>query len=223
MDISDYFGDWKKVISYKELRKIMGTLEHEYAHKEISPPKSLVFKAFHICPYSELKVVMIGLDPYPQKGIATGVLFGNYVEDDAKISPSLRVIKESAVDFSKPHNQITFDHSLETWARQGCLMINSALTVETGYTGSHTMLWRSFMTSFLQRLSEINTGIIYVLFGSIAHTFIPYLGKHNYILKYKHPAHAARTGQNYECDAFVKINQILLNNHNTTISWYYEN
>lgn len=73
---------------------------------------------------------MLGQDPYPQKGVATGILFGNRKEVDEDNLSSLNVVKEAAINFEVPHYCITFDQTLESWAKQGILMINSALTVD---------------------------------------------------------------------------------------------
>lgn len=222
--LKTYLGEWMKVLDRQELLKIMSFLDTEYLRKNITPLKGDVFNAFIECPYSELKVVMISQDPYSQPGVATGILFGNRSDTLEKdLSPSLKLVKETVIDFEVPHNLLTFDNSLKSWANQGILMINAALTVEVNKVGSHMMLWRPLLTSMLTRLSEINSGIIYVLFGSAAHTFEPYInGKSNYILKYKHPAYYARTGKRFECDGFKKVNEILLANMNTKIKWYEE-
>lgn len=223
MPLSDYLGEWTKVISYNKVKGITETLDKEYSRKPVYPDKSLVFKAFNSCSYSDLKVVMIGQDPYPQKDIATGLLFGNNVPPTCEnISPSLEKIKEAVIDFTRPHGTVTFDHTLQSWAQQGCLLLNSALTVEANRPGSHTMLWRPLISDLLQRLSEINTGLIYVLFGKTAQTFIPYIGKYNYILTYNHPAYAVRMGERFECDAFTLINNIIMKNNGTEITWYQE-
>ena len=118
----------------------------------------------------DVKIVFLGQDPYPQKGVATGVLFGNK-EGTTELSPSLEVIKEAAINYETPHPPLKFDVTLESWAKQGILMINSALTCEMNKVGSHVMLWRPFMSKFLQNLSNSNTGLVYVLFGDQAQTF----------------------------------------------------
>lgn len=221
--ISDYFGDWKKIIKYSTIVSLMTTLEREYSHKMITPPKNLVFRAFNACPYNDLKVVMIGQDPYPQKDVATGLLFANSLIDGKVESPSLQMIKEVAIDYTIPYGRVVFDHSLESWAKQGCLLLNAALTVEVNHPGSHTMLWRPFMTGLLERLSETDTGIIYVLFGKTAQTFIPYINvRHNYVLSYEHPAYAVRCNREFKCNAFLEINSILKRNNDTEIAWYQE-
>ena len=127
---------------------------------------------------------MLGYDPYPQKGVATGILFGNS-KNTIELSPSLNIIKESCINFEVPRNSIIFDPTLESWCKQGILMLNSALTTKIGYTGVHTMIWRPFIKQLLIKLSEYNTGIIYVLLGDIAKSFKPFIGK---IVKITHTA-----------------------------------
>ena len=167
----------------------------------------------------------MGQDPYPQKGVATGILFGNSKDvEESNLSPSLQVIKEAVIDYTKPHNYpIYFDNSLESWAEQGILMINSALTVETNKIGSHTQLWRPFMSQFIKSLSNSHKGIIYVLFGEQAQTFEPYINKQgNYILKEKHPAFYARSHKLMPSLVFYEINSYLRNLYGEEIIWYDE-
>ena len=166
MTVEEYFGDWMSIIDRQELSRVMNILGKEYKVKKICPAQSDVFKSFRLCPLKDLKVVMLGQDPYPRKGVATGILFGNRADVQEKnLSPSLKVIKEAAINFEVPKNSCIFDPTLESWAKQGILMINSALTVEMNKVGSHVMIWRPFIIALLKHLSERETGIIYVLFG----------------------------------------------------------
>ena len=207
MTLEEYFGRWMRVIDKRELESVLSKLGPEYKRKPICPAQSNVFKAFEVCPYDKLKVVMLGQDPYPQKGVATGILFGNKEGTrDEDLSPSLQIIKEAAINFEIPHNCIIFDPTLESWAKQGILMINSALTVEMNKIGSHVMLWRPFIASLLKKLSENETGIIYVLFGKQAQTFKPYINKQfNTVLEENHPAYFARTGEAMPHTVFEQI------------------
>lgn len=209
MTPENYFGDWMKVIDKKELNILLSKLEIEYKHKYICPEQNNVFKAFKLCLYEDLKVVFLGQDPYPQKGVATGILFGNKKEtEEDKLSPSLQIIKEAAINYNIPHNHIIFDNTLESWAKQGILMLNSALTVEMNNIGSHTMLWRPFISKLLSNLSISNTGIIYVLFGKQAQTFKPYINKNfNIIIEETHPSYYARTNTHLSPSLFTIINK----------------
>ena len=221
MTMEEYFGDWMKVIDKQELIKVINKLNQMTNY---TPPMKNIFRAFELCKYNDLKILFIGQDPFPQKGVATGILFGNKLEtNEEHLSPSLKIVKEAAINFEIPHNSIIFDQTLESWAKQGILMINSALTVEIGKVGSHTMLWRGFISKLIKKLSEYDTGIIYVLFGEQAKTFKPYIGKNNIILEEKHPAYYARTNSRMPSTIFYEINKLLKSKYNCQINWYKEN
>ena len=223
MTIDEYFGDWMKVLDRAETMKIMGWLK-TVNPSTLCPALPNIFRAFKLCPYNKCRVVFTGQDPYPQKGVATGILFGNSKETpEDKLSPSLQVVKESAINFEIPHNFITFDNSLESWAKQGILMINSALTCEVNKVNSHVMLWRPFMTKFLKRLSENETGLIYVLFGKRAQTLKPYINQRfNNIIEVEHPAYFARINKKLPYHIWDDINKLLKGKYNEEIIWFNE-
>lgn len=103
MTLDEYFGDWMKVIDRAELNNVMTKVGQEYRRKPLCPAQSDVFRAFELCPLKDLKVVMLGQDPYPQKGVATGILFGNRADVQEKnLSPSLQIVKEAAINFEIP-------------------------------------------------------------------------------------------------------------------------
>lgn len=224
MTLKEYFDDWYHIIDTKELSIVLKKLEEEYRRKPICPLKNEVFKAFKLCKYKDLKVVMLSQDPYPQKGVATGILFGNKKEvEDKDLSPSLQIIKEASIDYEVPHNNIIFDPTLESWAKQGILMLNSALTVEMNIIGSHTMLWRPFISSFLKNLGKAESGLVYVLFGKQAQTFKPYINqKNNIILEENHPSYYARMNTRMPSSIFKQINKILVYKYGIPIEWYKE-
>lgn len=221
MTAKEYFGRWIKVIDMTELTKVLNMLKRINQDK-LCPDYHNIFRAFELCKYEDCKVVFLGMDPYPQKGVATGILFGNKL-GTVQLSPSLEVIKESCINYEIPHNPIEFDITLESWAKQGILMINSALTCEIGKIGSHVNLWRPFISKLLKNLSEYNTGVIYVLFGSQAKTFKPYINKdYNDIIEIEHPSYFARTNQIMSYSIFTDINKLLKDKYGTTIKWYHE-
>lgn len=220
MSFEEYFGGWVKVIDKKELNNVVGKVSL-IKRDLLCPSYCDIFKAFNLCSYDTLKVVMVGQDPYPQKGVATGILFGN--KEETKMSPSLEIVKEACINFEIPHNSIIFDPTLESWAKQGVLMINSALTCEVNKVGSHTMMWRPFMTKLLKNLSEINTGIIYVLFGEDAKTLKPYINsKSNIILEEKHPAYYARTRSRMPSTVFEEASKLTKEKYGEPIIWFSE-
>ena len=224
MTLDEYFGDWMRVIDRTELNNVMIKVGQEYRRKPLCPAQSDVFRAFEFCPIKDLKVVMLGQSPYPQKGVATGILFGNRKEiDEDNLSPSLNVVKEAAINFEVPHYCITFDQTLESWAKQGILMLNSALTVEMNKAGSHVMVWRPFIAKLLKNLSEYNTAIVYVLFGRQAQTFKPYINNmFNHIIEIEHPAYFARNGIKMPHQLFIDISNRVKGIYGVPIKWYEE-
>lgn len=223
MTIDEYFGDWMKVLDRKETVKIMNWLRTTDS-STLCPSIKNVFKAFKLCSYNECKVIFIGQDPFPQKGVAQGILFGNSSNTpEDKLSPSLKVVKESVINFDIPHNLITFDPTLESWAKQGILMLNSALTTEVGKVGIHTLKWRPFIGSFLKNMSEKNTGIIYVFFGSQAKSLNTYINNNNnYKLFIEHPAYYARLNKRMPSDIWYTVQKLVYNIYGTSIEWYKE-
>lgn len=223
MTPQEYFGDWSKVIDFNELSVVLGKLQG-IDPELLCPSPGNIFRAFKLCPYKELRVVFLGQDPYPQKGVATGVLFGNKKRTpEDKLSPSLEVIKECCINYEIPHGPIEFDNTLESWAEQGILMINSALTCKVNEIGSHVMMWRKFIATLLKNLSYRETGIIYVLFGRQAQTFEPYIdSKYNHIIKVEHPAYFARANKIMPYSVFTDVNKLLQDQYGETIKWYTE-
>lgn len=227
MLLDDYFGDWIKVIDKEELLKIMGWLK-TLNPNNLCPMLPNIFRAFRLCALKDCKIVMIGQDPYPDKFLgkprATGILFGNSKEiSEDDLSPSLQVVKESAINFEVPHNIINFDQSLESWAKQGVLMLNSALTCEFNKVGSHVNIWRPFISKLIKNISTYELGIIYVLFGNQAKTLKPYIDKrYNDIIEIEHPAYFARVNKIMPYSLFTDINKLLKYKYGTTIKWYQE-
>ena len=228
MTLDEYFGDWMKVIDRTELNNVMIRVGQEYRRKPLCPAQSDVFRAFELCPLNNLKIVMLGMEPYSDKYMgkprATGILFGNRKEvDEGNLSPSLNVVKEAAINFEVPHYCITFDQTLESWAKQGILMLNSALTVEMNKVGSHVMVWRPFIAKLLKNLSEYDTAIVYVLFGRQAQTFKPYIDNmFNHIIEIEHPAYFARRGTKMPYQLFIDISNRVKEIYDVPIKWYEE-
>lgn len=223
MTAEEYFGDWMKIIDRTELIKIMRWLKTIDSAKLCPSPKN-VFKAFRICPYKNLHTILIGMDPYPQEGIATGILFGNSNDTpDDQISPSLKVIKECVINYELPHGHIEFDNSLESWAKQGVLMLNSALTCEVGKVGWHTNIWRPFMQKLVKNISDSDQCLTFVLFGRQAQELKPNINEqvHN-IIEIEHPAYFTRRGEKMPYTVFTEINKYLKKYRDTEIKYYNE-
>lgn len=226
MTIQEYFGDWCKVLDVSEADRLMRKLID--SKQTICPLPRDVFKAFALCPLHGLRVVIIGQDPYPDirdgKPTATGIAFGNSKETlEENYSKSLDVLKESVIDYTIPHGSVTFDPSLEKWERQGVLMLNSALSCLAGKPGSHILMWRPFMRSFLSRLSSYDSCLVFVLMGSEAQSFGPYIhAEHNHIIKVSHPSWYARNHIPMPTGLWHHINDILKGHNGYGVEWYEE-
>lgn len=226
MSITEYFNDWVSVINLQEADRIIKILHK--SKSPICPSLNNVFKAFRLCSLNNLRVVIIGYDPYNNyrngKPVATGLAFANSSDTSEKnYSPSLEVLMESIINFSVPHNRIIFDPSLESWEEQGVLLLNTALSCKVNETGSHMLLWRPFITEFLTTLSMYSTGLVYVLMGNDAQSLEPYINsKNNHIIRCKHPSYYARTHEKMPANIWNEINNILIGLNGYGIEWYKE-
>lgn len=210
MTFREYVGKWWNLFDKPVLSDILNKLNTLYNSSTIKiyPDRHDIFKAFNKCQYDECKVVMLGMSPYEQKNMATGILFANNL-DNKNLSPSLKVIMGASGS-----NDIT----LESWCNQGVLMLNSALSVQEGKPSSHLLLWRPFMTSFLKNLSQWQSGLVYILFGNTALDFKDCINtKFNDVLIEKHPAYYARLNQEMPSTVFTEMNNLLINKYNQKI------
>lgn len=186
--------------------------------KRFTPPLKQVFRAFEECPYDELKVVIIGQDPYPQLGIADGISFS--CGNTHKLQASLKFIFEEierTVYQGFPTGQ---DPDLKRWSNQGILMLNTALTVEVGKIGSHYDIWKPFTAYLLDTLNNYNPGLVYVYMGKKAEEWSTLTNDNNYKFFVKHPASAAYNGSKWDSmDVFNKISKIVKDNSNQIITW----
>lgn len=226
MTIQEYFGDWYKVIDIREADRLIRKLS--VSKQMVCPSVRDVFKAFTLCPLHDLKVVIVGQDPYPDlvngKPRATGIAFANSSDTPwSSYSSSLDVLMESVIDFTKPHERVIFDPSLENWEKQGVLMLNAALSCTFGKNGVHTLLWRPFMKTLLTNLSSYDSGIVYVLMGTEAQSLEHFISpRYNHIIKVRHPSWYARNHAMIPSDLWKEINDILTAHYGFGVEWYNE-
>ena len=219
MTLEEYFGDWMKVIDKEELLKVTKNINILYKTKKYSPQYKDIFKAFHITPYNNLHTVMLFQDPYPNN-MATGIAVGNRNEV-INLSPSLEVLKEAAIDYTVPHYGLQFDNTLESWSKQGILMLNTALTVEYGNPGSHSVLWRNFMIKLIKNLNTYNPGLIWVLWGTSAKSFRNYITSGNIVEEY-HPAYYARNNLKISRTFFRELKRTIKRQFDVDVEWFHE-
>ena len=211
MSLEEYFSDWLKVIDKKTLYKTINIL-NTIDSSTLCPNYNNIFNCFTVCKLSNLKVIILGMSPYPQLNKATGIAFGNKRETlDEDLSQSLQIIKESVINYEIPQNSVIFDPSFEDWEKQGVLMLNCALTCKIGLPSSHLGLWRPFISKLIYNMSRYMTACVYVLFGEEAKTFEPYISQYNYVIKEKHPSYYARNHKKLRYNLWDEINNHLNN------------
>jgi len=182
-------------------------------NQRFTPKLSEIFRAFEECPFDQLKVIIIGQDPYPQLGVADGISFS--CSKTKKLQPSLRYIfkalNESQYD--------SMDPDLSRWSKQGVLMLNTAFTVEIGKIGSHYDVWKPITQMILSAINSNKKDVAVALLGKKAEEW-QLLLNHQKIYKTPHPASAAYKGGEWDCkNVFANINEYLLTQNNEPITW----
>jgi uracil-DNA glycosylase len=202
---SDYFYGLKKF------------LLSEKQNFTIYPPGKMIFSAFNMTPLDQVRVVIIGQDPYHGKGQAHGLCFS--VPDGIAKPPSLvNIFKELENDLGI---KTPVHGNLEKWARQGVLLLNATLTVRANKAGSHQNKgWEEFTDAVIQKLSAQRSGLIFLLWGNYA------IDKQNiidpikhYILKAPHPSPFSANRGFFGCGHFSKTNEILRQLKEPEIDW----
>tara|TARA_R110000751_G_C13694827_1_gene472748 strand:+ start:376 stop:1056 length:681 start_codon:yes stop_codon:yes gene_type:complete len=169
-----------------------------------------VFNGFYECPYDDLKVVIVGQDPYPQLGVADGIAFSCSIK--GKAEKSLQYILKALEDEDGSAD-------LRRWSNQGVLLINTAFTCEVNKIGSHYGIWKSFTEHVFENINRHNPDTIFILMGKKAEAWQTLLPNCK-IIKCSHPASAAYRGGEWDCnDVFNKTNTMLIKQDKTCINW----
>ncbi len=186
--------------------------------KKIFPPGALIFNAFDKTPFDELKVVILGQDPYHGEGQAHGLSFS--VPQGIKPPPSLQnIFKEIKTDLGI---EIPAGYgNLEKWARQGVLLLNAALTVREGEPLSHAKFgWAEFTDTVIKKISDEKTGIIFLLWGKFAQEKQALIDEtKHFILMAAHPSPFSAEKGFFGCKHFSKTNQLLMQHGQQPIDW----
>lgn len=205
------------ILSDDFLSILQTLLSESQSGKRFTPVLKQIFRAFEECPYEELKVVMIGQDPYPQPLVADGVAFS--CSNTGKPEASLRNMFKELETTVYPDGY-TWDPNLDRWSKQGVLMLNTALTTQTGQIGAHMELWKPFITFLMDMLAINNSGLIYVYMGAKAKDWAKMIPANNYKFFTSHPAAAAYRGGVWDSGGvFTQVNKILKENQNFEIKW----
>lgn len=227
MSLENNMGkEWYQVLSpflqtdtFKDLSSF---IQNEYKTKTVFPEKENVFKAFRLTPFNQVRVIILGLDPYIGANQATGLSFAiNYKK--THVPPSLQMILTELESSYDNGLILDFDYSFESWAKQGVLMLNTALTVQKGKTGSHLEVWKPFKQEVFKVLNEYHTGLIFLLLGKEAQKYESMIGKNQHVVKAPHPASEAYSkGSGFlGSRIFNKVDELLIqmNGKDNLIKW----
>ncbi|MFM9825384.1 uracil-DNA glycosylase [Flavobacterium sp.] len=214
---------WQTILS-DEIQKpyfkdLMQAVDDEYQNHSCFPPKELLFAAFDYCSFDDLKVVIIGQDPYHGDREANGLCFS--VNDGVKIPPSLRnIFRELNDDLGTVF--LPTSGNLEHWAKQGILLLNASLSVRKDNPNSHKHLkWIVFTDAVIKKISEQKENIIFLLWGSFAKNKGSQIDRTlHLVLESGHPSPmSANQGKWFGNQHFSKINAYLKSKGKTEIKW----
>lgn len=197
-------------------KKLQEFLEEEYSTHTVYPAMENVFNALNATKYEDVKVVIIGQDPYHEPNQAHGLAFS--VQDGVDLPPSLvNIYKEIESDLN-----ITCQKTgnLSRWARQGVLLLNTSLTVRRGQANSHRGKgWETFTNEVIKQLSCRPEPMVFILWGSNAQAFAPEIAKHHLVLKAPHPSPLSAYRGFFGCKHFSQANKFLTDHNKQPINW----
>jgi len=212
---------WKKHLMEEfnsaYFQELKGFLQEEKAQYQVYPPGSQIFAAFDRTPFHEVKVVILGQDPYHGRGQAHGLCFS--VPDGIKAPPSLvNIFKEIQNDLGIP---IPWHGNLESWAAQGVFLLNATLTVRANQAGSHQNKgWETFTNSVISHLSESANGLVFLLWGKYAQAKKELIDPDRHlIMMASHPSPYSAHAGFFGCSHFSRTNEYLSAKGKTEIDW----
>lgn len=213
--------EWKELLQDEFDKPYFNTLtqfiHQEYASTTVFPKGKNIFRAFDKCLPNDIKVVIIGQDPYHGIGQACGLCFS--VDDGVKFPPSLQnIFKEIDSDLGK---SIPISGNLDRWAEQGVLLLNAVLTVREGQAASHKDKgWEQFTDAVVRKIAEHRQNVVYMLWGNYAQRKGAVVNPNqNWILKSVHPSPLSAYGGFFGCKHFSKANDYLQSIDKTPIDW----
>lgn len=212
--------DWKEVLSPMKksdyFKNLWAKVCHEYETTSCYPPAKQIFRALELTAFDEVKVVILGQDPYHGFGQANGLSFS--VSDQVPAPPSLRnMFKELANDLGIQRTR----NGLEDWAKQGVLLLNASLTVRANEANSHQHLgWSEFTDFIIKEISERKQGVAFVLWGAFAQKKANLIdGSKHFILKSAHPSPLSAHRGFLGSKPYSKINAWLESQGEHPIKW----
>jgi uracil-DNA glycosylase len=202
-----------------EFEKIINFLYKESKEgRKITPALRYIFRAFELCPYNELKVVIVNLEPYSREGVADGLAFSQgFVKKPEELN---KLILEEVNRTVYNSMSISLEPDLNRWAEQGILLLNTALTTTLNKSAQHYLVWKPFLAYLFDFLTWNHPGLIYIYMGKKVSEWSIAVNDNNYKFMIEHPlsAHYDQRGWNSQ-DVFNKVSEIVQNNYNYKIIW----
>lgn len=192
-------------------------VKSEYSQNTVYPPGKEIFKAFDSCDFEQVKVVIIGQDPYHGPGQANGLCFS--VQDGVRMPPSLlNIFKEIYADLGKP---MPASGDLNRWAKQGVLLLNATLTVRASSPGSHQNKgWEIFTDAVIKSVSDQKENLVFLLWGSYAQKKGEMIDRNKHlVLMSAHPSPFSADRGFFGCKHFSKANAYLKSKGLEEINW----
>lgn len=212
---------WKEILKEEfekpYFKNLVDFVKSEYETQKVFPPGKQIFSAFEHTPFDEVKVVIIGQDPYHGQGQANGLCFS--VADGVKQPPSLKnIFKELHSDLGKT---IPESGNLERWAEQGVLLLNATLTVRASQAGSHQNKgWEEFTDAVIQKLSDQKENLVFILWGAYAQKKGSIINpEKHFIIKSVHPSPFSAHSGFFGSQPFSKTNSYLKSIGKIEINW----
>lgn len=212
---------WKSLLSEEfekpYFQQLTAFIRKEYQSQTIYPKGADIFKAFDRCDVADIKVVIIGQDPYHGPGQANGLCFS--VCEGTQLPPSLKnIFKEIRADLGKP---IPPSGDLERWARQGVLLLNATLTVKANTPGSHQNRgWEQFTDAVIRKISDEKEGVVFLLWGAYAQKKGAIIDRNKHlVLMSAHPSPFSADRGFFGCKHFSKANAYLRSKGKEEIDW----
>ena len=199
-------------------RELTAFVKKEYQEGKVYPAPKNIFRAFDLCPFDKVKVVMLGQDPYHGVGQANGLCFA--VGDGVTLPPSLQnIFKEIEDDYGQP--LVHRGGDLSRWAEQGVLLLNATLTVRAHQAGSHQERgWEKFTDAVIRALSEDRENLVFMLWGNYAKAKGAHIDRSkHFVLEAAHPSPFSAASGFFGCKHFSKANDYLIAHNETPIDW----
>jgi uracil-DNA glycosylase len=197
--------------------KLSAFLHDEYKNNRVYPPGALIFNSFNLCPFQNIKAVIIGQDPYHGPGQAHGLCFS--VKDGVSFPPSLlNIFKEIALDLGLPRPQ---SGDLERWASQGILLLNATLTVRADQAGSHQKKgWEEFTDSVIRIINKEKENVVFFLWGAYAQKKGESIDRSRHlVLESVHPSPLSASRGFFGNHHFSRCNEYLKEHGISQIDW----